>query len=82
MAEFAVEVPAPRRVNLRLRRRVTGPPPGAPDARRRGCTCPVRANRRGDGAPGAAWGETPRALTHWLVDLDCPLHRLATPDPE
>jgi len=45
--------------------------PGSPEARRRGCTCPSRENRAGNGLEVSV-DETKRGF--WIVD-DCPLHR-------
>lgn len=54
----------------------TVPNPGSPDAVARGCTCPVRDNRAGQGA-GVVH---PNDVFFWVTE-GCPLHPAVTRPP-
>lgn len=45
------------------------PPPGHPEAIRKGCACPVLDNSNGQGWPFPG-------TEKWVVNFDCPIHKL------
>jgi hypothetical protein len=46
------------------------PPPGSPEARKQGCTCPVTENRSGAGLPVS----DDRSREGFWVSEECPRH--------